>query len=44
MGGIARAKSLTPEQRKRSAMKAARAAAEVHKRKAAARKKAKKNQ
>lgn len=38
-GGHARAKNLTPEQRKRIAMKAARAAAEAHKRRAAERRK-----
>jgi hypothetical protein len=38
LGGIARAKSMTPEERHKSAMKAAKAAALVHKERAKAKK------
>ena len=40
LGGLARAKSMTAEERRKSAMKAAKAAAEVHRKKAHQRKKA----
>jgi hypothetical protein len=42
MGGYARAKAMSPEERRRSALKAAEAAAKVHKRKAKERKAKKK--
>jgi hypothetical protein len=38
LGGIARAKALTPEQRRRSALKASKAAAAARRKKAAERK------
>jgi hypothetical protein len=40
LGGLARAKSMTADERRESAMKAAKAAAAVHKKKAKQRKKA----